>query len=638
MTMIGQQDEIKEFRYRYPIVSAILFICFFLLLARMWYLQILKGKEHYEFSNQQSLRQEKIPAPRGIIFDRYGVPLIDNIPAFDITLIPQFIKDKEKVSGEVAKLLDLEEASILEALHKAKNEPPFQPVIIKANASRDEIARAEANLLEIPALEIQVGIKRMYLYREIGSHVLGTLGQINESELQTFKVKGATKYDQFSLLGKTGLEKQWEKILSGTDGAAFVAVDARGFRRQEHEKNIFGFLASKEAQPGNNLILTIDQDLQNAAYEALKNQVGSVVALNPQTGEVLAMTSTPSFDPTIFSRGISSEDWNELVNNPYKPLKNKAIQDHYPPGSTYKAITAISGLEDQKINSTVKYSCPGLFSYMRGLYRCWQKEGHGLVEIHKALRESCDVYFYNVGVNTGIDRLAHFGREFGLGQRTGILLDHEQPGLAPTKGWREKRFGSPWIPGETVSNAIGQGFNLVTTLQLANLYATIGNGGKLYRPYLVSRIEDAQGAPLSEFQPELIHTVQVSKNTLDLVKEGLWEVVNKPGGTAYGRARIPGLDVAGKTGTAQVIRQAEAEREKKCHEVEYKFRDHALFAAYAPKDQAEIAVGVIVEHGCHGSATAAPIAKAVIEAYFYKKKILLEKSKKQIETPEMETH
>ncbi|MBI2609292.1 MAG: penicillin-binding protein 2 [Deltaproteobacteria bacterium] len=634
MIMIGQQEEIREYKNRYSFVFSMLLIAFFLLFTRIWYLQILKGKTHYAFSQQQSLRQEKIPGPRGIIYDRHGLPLVDNIPAFDIALIPQLIKNKEETIQNVSQLLQIETETIQAALHKARKDPPFQPVVIKANVSRDEVARVESHLIDMPALEVRIDITRKYLFGEIGAHLLGMLGQISQAELDDLQKQTHTKYDQFSFIGKSGLEKQWEDYLSGTDGYAYVAVDSRGYRRQEHEKNIFGFLSSIEEQPGHNLYLTIDQDLQNAAYEALKNEVGSVVALNPKTGEVLAMISNPAFDATIFSRGVPPEDWKDLVNNPYKPLKNKAIQDHYPPGSTYKVITAIAGLEDKKITPTVKYNCNGLFRYMGGLYRCWQEKGHGLVSLHRAIGESCDVFFYNTGVLTGIDRLAHFGKMFGLGQKTGILLENEQPGLAPTQKWRAQRFGSPWIPGETVSNAIGQGFNLVTPLQLANVYATIANGGKLFRPYLVSHIETPQGNTIKEFHPELISEIEVPAQTVEEVKQGLWEAVNKPGGTAYYRARLPEVDVLGKTGTSQVVSLKEEDRGKKCHEIDFKFRDHALFAAFAPRNDSEIAVGVVVEHGCHGSSTAAPIAKAIIEAYFYKKKILKEKKQKK----ELEEH
>ena len=629
MVLLGQQEEIREFKNRYPVAQVIVLTCFFLLLSRVWYLQILTGKQHYLFSKQQSLRQEKIPAPRGIMMDRYGLPLIDNIPSFNIVLIPQFIKDREETIKQVSELLDLDPAIIEAPLYKFRKDPPFQPVVIKADATREEVARIEAQTLDIPSLGVQVGIKRKYLYGEIGAHVMGTLGQVNDGELQGFNAKGLTKYDQFSFLGKTGLEKEWEDILSGTDGAQFVAVDSRGYRREEHEKSIFGYLSTQEEKPGNNLILTLDQDLQREAYKSMQNKVGSVVALDPQTGQVLAMVSNPAFDPTAFSVGIAPEEWEALVSNPFKPLKNKAIQDHYPPGSTFKPLNAITALEEKKVTPDVKYHCSGIFSYMRGLYRCWKKEGHGSVSLHRGIQESCDVYFYNLGVQSGIDALSHYSKLFGMGAKSGIKLDHEQPGLSPTKKWREQRFGAPWIPGETASNAIGQGFNLITTLQLANVYATIGNEGKLYKPYLVQRVEDPHGKVLEEFDPELIREIKLNPATFQNVKEGLWQVVNKPGGTAYYRSRIPDLNICGKTGTAQVIRLKEEDRGKKCHETDFQFRDHALFAAFAPRDNPEIAVAVIVEHGCHGSSTAAPVAKDIIEAYFHKKRKLKNIHKKE---------
>ncbi|MBI2026572.1 MAG: penicillin-binding protein 2 [Deltaproteobacteria bacterium] len=629
MTILGHQEEIKEFKNRYPFVLVLFSVLFFLLFIRVWYLQVLKGQEHYKFSKQQSLRQQKIEAPRGIIFDRDGQTLVDNTPAFDIALIPQLIprQQKKNTIDSIAKLLDLDSESIEAALEAAVGiKAPFEPIPILEDASRDQVALAETHFLNIPALEVLVGVKRQYLFQEIGAHVLGNLGIISEDELNDFRSKGFEKYDQNSYIGKTGLERILEDVVSGVDGAAFVAVDSRGYRREEQEKNIFGYLASKEALPGNNITLTIDQDLQNEAYKSLEGNMGSVVALNPSTGEVLAMISRPSFDPTIFSRGISPDQWDELRNDPFKPLKNKSFQEHYPPGSTYKVITGISALETGKVTPSVKYRCPGFFSYMRGLYRCWKKEGHGEVTFHKALGESCDVYFYNMGVLAEIDTLAHYADEFGLGKKTGIGFSLEEPGMIPTKKWKFSRFKERWYPGETVSNAIGQGYNTVTTLQLARLYAAIGNGGNLYKPYLVRKIENPLGNLIQEMQPTLDHKANVSPQSLENVKQGLWEAVNKPGGTAYYRSRIDGLDVCGKTGTAQVISIRPEDEGKKCEQVDYKFRDHALFAAFAPRNNPEIAVAAIVEHGCHGSSSAAPVVKAVLEAYFYKKKVLKERS------------
>ena len=421
--------------------------------------------------------------------------------------------------------------------------------------------------------------------------------------------------------GKFGLEAREEPALRGIDGEEYMEVDALG-RRKRQTKGITSSLVPKASIPGKNLILTIDQDLQIAANDALEKlygqkQVGAVIALNPKTGEILTALSKPSFDPTLFSRGVSSKLWNELLNNEYHPLRDKTLQDHYSPGSTFKVVTAIAGLEEKEVDENTTITCTGSYRLGNRSYRCWKKHGHGLVNMHKALRESCDTYFYRLGQKLGIDTLAKYSHLLGLGKKTGVNLAHEEAGLIPTEEWKKRRFGQEWIAGETLSCAIGQSYILTTPLQLANAYAAIGTGGMLWKPYIVKYIESPDGRILKEFHPELLSNVHISPKTLALVRGGLAAVVGEPGGTTYGH-RIPGIDIAGKTGTAQVVRLASDKVNTKCESMPFDVRDNALFAAFAPVDDPQIAVAVVAEHACHGASGAAPVAFAVIKKYLEK--------------------
>ncbi len=368
-----------------------------------------------------------------------------------------------------------------------------------------------------------------------------------------------------------------------------------------------------DAQPGQNIYLTVDMNVQKTAEALLKGKAGAVAVMDPQTGQILALASSPSFDPNIFVDGMSHEQWDALVSNPLRPLENKAIQGEYPPGSTFKIVTAIAGLEEGVIDKNTTFFCPGYYKYGNRVYRCWKHTGHGEVNVIKALAESCDVFFYQVGQKLGIDRLSMYAAASGLGSPTRINLDHEASGLIPTSKWKKRRTGVDWQGGETLSVAIGQGYDLATPLQMLALISAVGNGGNIYKPLVLKSVRTPEGSVVLESKPQLVGKLPVSRQTLEIIREGLKEVVNNPKGTAW-QSRIEGIDISGKTGTSQIVGRS-SERNASKKESSNHYEPHAWFVAYAPSDNPKIAVSVIVEHGGHGSSAAAPIAKEIIKAY-----------------------
>jgi penicillin-binding protein 2 len=368
------------------------------------------------------------------------------------------------------------------------------------------------------------------------------------------------------------------------------------------------------------VVLTIDSALQKVAWDALGGQAGAVAAIDPRDGSVLALVSSPSFDPTLFNGGISVDDWQKLSGDPYHPMENRAVSGQYPPGSTYKMIVAAAALQEGLITPDTAFNCDGSFTLGNRTFRCWQKHGHGRISLHRAIVESCDVYFYNVGKLIGVDKLAEYARAFGFGKPTGISLPREKSGLIPTKEWKLARFKQPWQPGETISISIGQGFDLVTPLQLASAYSTLANGGTLWRPRLIKQIEAADGRVLKTFEPEKKSSLPIHPKNIEVLKSALWGVVNEPGGTGRALQRKE-ADVAGKTGTSQVIGLPEDDKARKLKYIPSRYRDHALFVCFAPVRDPEIAVAVIVENAGHGGSAAAPVARKIVDAYFEGKKI-----------------
>lgn len=645
MSFLGQDEQIREFQMRFRYLYITVGVAIAVLFARLWYLQIISGEKFRQYSEENRIKRVKMTSPRGMIFDRNKRLLVDNRPAFDLEITPQELyADKEwgKTVESLAKILKISAEDILGALKKAKTQAPFLPVTVKQDLTSEEVAVIEARKLDLPGVSIQMDIKRTNLFQDLAAHLMGYIGEINPSELPKLNravTAGTVPYKTGDVIGKFGLESRLEPVLRGIDGEEYIEVDALGHRKRT-TKGITSGLQPKQSVPGNNLILTIDQDLQLAALESFEKlygpkKIGAMIALNPKTGEILAAMSQPSFDPTEFSRGVSSDLWNKLLKNEFHPLRDKTLQDHYSPGSTFKAITAIAGLEEGLIDENTTVSCGGSMRVGNRVYRCWKHSGHGHVNVEQALAQSCDVFFYRLGMRLGIDTIAKYAKMLGLGKKTGVNLAHEETGLVPTEDWKKRRYNQEWIPGETLSCAIGQSYLLTTPIQLANAYAAIANGGILWKPYIVKYIESPDGRIVKEFESDPISKVEFKKKTLDIVNRGLWGVVNGPRGTSFG-FRVPGLDVAGKTGTTQVVRLTPDKLHVKCEQMPFNIRDNGLFVAYAPIDDPSIAVAVVAEHACHGANGAAPIAMAVIKTYLqkyfpekYGPDILLTKAKKE---------
>lgn len=603
MELNTQRMEDFQGRYRYFVIF--IGVAFFLLFIRLWYLQVIKGSELRRLSENNRIRLRENPADRGMLLDRKGRVLAHNRPSFEVYLVPEDVKANPEVLIKAAELLNLTQDEIEERLKKTqKQRTPFKPVKIKSDIDWNELARLESNRIHLPGLLVDVRPRRAYNYGHMASHLIGYLGEIDENELKQSK---ATPYRMGALIGKYGVEFRWEADLKGVDGGRQIEVDAVGREIKP--------LGSVDPFPGNNVILTIDLDLQMVAEEAFKEKNGALIAMDPRNGKILAMVSKPCFDPDLFAGSISPEEWKTLLENPHHPLQNKGIQGQYPPGSVFKIIAAIAGLESGLITPNTQMTCTGLYPYGNRNFRCWKEGGHGTISLHRAIVESCDIYFYQLGLKVGVDRIAHYASEFGLGRQTGILLPHEKPGIVPSTSWKKKRFGVPWYSGETLSFAVGQGYLNTTPLQLAMLISAVANGGKLPFPQVVERVENIYGDTLKEYPTPDTAKVNISENTLRIIQEALLGAVNEPGGTG-GACALKEHKVAGKTGTAQVVRMAQDFKKGDMDRMPLKFRDHAWFIAYAPFENPGISIAVLVEHGGYGGAAAAPIAKKVMEKYF----------------------
>ncbi len=568
----------------------ILIICyiaigaFLLLIMRLWQLQILQGSEYRKLSEANRLRVITTPAPRGIIFDRNGIPLVRNSPYYYASLIPVEF-DKGKVDL-LSKVINIPADEILEKIN-IKGLSPFTPIRLKQGLSFSEVAYIEARRSDFPGLIIEIEVSREYIYGDVGSHLIGYLGKLNPSQSKDPALKDVPPE---TFIGQWGAEMLFDKSLRGTAGKRVIEVDALGREIR--------LLQEKPPIKGRDIMLSVDINLQKEAERAFGEKAGALVAIKPGTGEILGMLSKPSFDPNLFARGISYDEWRALTHDKKKPMLNRAFQSQYPPGSTFKIVTAIAALEEGVISPETRVDCRGGISYGRWHFSCWRKHGHGVVSMHRAIVESCDVYFYEAGKRLGIDKIYDYATSLGLGRKTGIELGRERQGLIPNTNWKLENKKLPWFLGETFNTAIGQGYVAATPLQLAVMTSTIANGGNLYKPTL---IKDAQ--------PIILGKAKVSPETLEIIKKGLSGVVNEPGGTGW-VAKSQLISIAGKTGTAQVVAI-----KRDSQSLPEKFRDHAWFVAFAPVEKPEIALAVFVEHGGHGGGAAAPIAKRAIEEY-----------------------
>jgi len=596
-------QRMEDFKGIYKYLVAFVGLAFFLIFIRLWSLQVIKGSEFRRLSENNCIRLRENPADRGMLFDRKGRILAHNRPSFEVYLVPEDLKANPEVLIKVSEMLNMTPDEIEEKIKAQKKRAPFKPVKIKSDIDWNELALLESNRVHLPGLIVDVRPRRAYDYGDLASHLIGYLGEVDENEMKQSK---ETPYRMGALIGKYGIEYEWENDLRGMDGGQQIEVDALGKEIRP--------LGAVEPYPGNNLSLTIDLDVQKTAEEAFRGKNGALIAMDPNTGRILAMVSKPSFDLDIFARNIQPEEWKSLVENPYHPLQNKGIQGQYPAGSVFKIITAIAGLESGLITPNTQFACTGAFSYGNRNFRCWKEGGHGMLSLHRAIVESCDIYFYQAGLKVGVDLIARYANEFGLGRATGISLPHEKPGIVPSSSWKRKRFGVPWYSGETLSFSVGQGYLNTTPLQLLELISGIANGGKRYLPQVVEKVEDIYGSTIKEYPPVELGNANVSEKTLQIIKEALRGAVNDPHGTGSTCA-LKDVQVAGKTGTAQVVRMPENFRKGDMDRMPLKLRDHAWFVAYAPFEDPKISIAVLVEHGGFGASAAAPIAKTVIEKY-----------------------
>ncbi|MEE4240430.1 MAG: penicillin-binding protein 2 [Desulfopila sp.] len=604
---ISEHDDsaLDVLRPRLIIAAVVVVVFAVLIFGRLWFLQVSNSEEYISKAYNNRVRVGKLAPPRGHILDRNGTPLVTNRPSFNVLLVREDAGNDEKLLKRLAEVLGLDVSVLWERIREYSNIPLHIPIRLEEDIDWQTLAYLENHNHEFSGVRIEVTPRRVYHFGNLAAHLIGYLGSISKKELERLADEG---YDGSDTIGKMGFEKLRENDLRGEKGESISEVNARGFEQQ--------LLKRTEPLPGNEIQLTIDVGLQRVAEESMDSggKAGAVVALEVNTGRVLALASTPEIRLEEFVGGISHDHWNAYLNDEKKPLLNKAVQGLYPPASTYKMITAFAGLDRGVINADSMYYCPGYYSFGNRIYRCWKHSGHGAVDLKRAIAESCDVYFYQVGQQVGVDGLAEYARMFALGEKTGLEIENEKSGLVPTKKWKLERDNIKWQEGETLSIAIGQGFNLVTPLQIAVMTTIIANGGKKYLPQLVEKVTSPDGTVVEQLQPQVVQELTGMEEHLRLIREGMFEVVQGKRGTAR-IARIDGIDIAGKTGTAQVVRIAQYKNLKE-EDIPYKFRDHAWFTCYAPADNPEIAVTVLVEHGLHGSTGASPIAKAVLEEYF----------------------
>ena len=570
------------------------------LLGGYWRLQIHQHQKYAEEADRNRIRNLPVIAPRGRILDREGRVLVDNAPSFSILLSRE--NAATLTPGRIAAMsggLGLDPDDVAELIGRTTRLPKYQPILLKAAASLEDVAFLESHRTEYPELDLIPTQQRFYLKHSVGSSMIGYVGDVSEDMM-------ADEHSRFrpgDVVGKSGIERQYNDVLAGQDGMRRVIVNSRGEE--------VGSMTTLDAHPGNDLRLTVDLDVQLAAEMALGDREGAVVALDPRTGELLALVSHPGFDPNDFAHGIDQAQWKALMADPQKPLLNKAIQAQLAPGSVFKVITSTCALETGVITPSFTVNCPGAVTIYGHTYHDWvfgKRAPHGSVDLHRAIVQSCDVYFYTVGKMLGIDRLAYFAKQMGLGSRTGVDLPGEDAGLMPSPEWVQRVFKRKWYAGEVISVATGQGAVEATPMQLANMMSGEISGGRFHRPHLVFRDElEALGQnPPDDVERDF----PISADTVQAVTQGLWGVVNE-GGTG-GSARVAGLDIAGKTGTAQVV---SVKLKESAHQANY--RNNAWFVGYAPFSSPQIVVAALVMHG-EESSVAAPVARDVIKAFFDK--------------------
>lgn len=558
-----------------------------LLLLGFWKLQVVQSGHFADLAERNRIRYIPIIAPRGAMLDRDGRVLVDSYPSFSILLLRDQPKLLEKSLPQIEEGLGITKEDLFEQLDAARNEPKFQPIVIKPAASDADIAFVESHRADLPVLELMMVQRRRYPYGEMLANTIGYVGEVSEKELE----RSDGRYRPGDIVGKAGLEREYNTILEGTDGMRRVVVNSVGAPVRT--------LDDIQAIPGKPIQLSIDYDLQSVAEADFAGKEGALIAMDARTGEVLAMVSRPTFNPNDFAIRIPAKEWQQLNSDPKTPLLDRAIQAQLAPGSVFKIVMATAMLESKAIPPTYTVYCPGQATFYGRVFHC--DHAHGQVDIHKAIVASCDVYFYNVGKLLGIDRISFYANALGLGHLTGIDLPGEEPGLIPSEAWVERVYHHKWYPGSTISVSIGQGAVMVTPVQLARMVAGVASGGKLVQPHLLKD------------DPNLKNTVfPISESTVDTVTQGMWGVVNEPDGTTSGLVKLKNIDFCGKTGTAQTMSFGLQNRLGK------HIKENGWFVGYAPRRNPEIVVAALVQGAGWGSFVA-PIVRDVVKAYYYKK-------------------
>ncbi len=592
-------QDTRSFTSRVRWLRALFLLCFLALFAKLWHLMILESMHYQELAERNQLRTIPLIAPRGLIRDREGRVLVDNTRSFSLGLFREEGQNIDRILEFLAAGLHLDPEALRSRLKKAHHYAPYQPVILSENISIRDVSYVLSHQAEHPELRIIEQPRRIYRYKRLAAHALGYVGEVSESELE---MREFSEHRPGDIIGKFGLERSYNRLLTGRDGQQAILVNSRGETIQTLDR--------LEPVVGKGLTLSLDLDLQMVAERALAADHGAVVALNPQTGEILAMASQPAFDPNDFAIRISHQHWENLKGDPDSPFQNRSTQSTFSPGSIFKLIIALAALEKGVGDSTTSVYCRGAAVLHGALFRCWKAGGHGRVSLHEAIQHSCNVFFYQLAQKLGIDEISAYGRKFGFGQLTGIDLPGEAWGLVPSREWKRKRTGEPWYPGETISVAIGQGPITVTPIQLARFIGLLATG---QAPPL-NLIQGSKPVHRPEAPP--LPVPVISEENLKTIREAMWSVVNEWGtGKA---ARVPGFEVCGKTGTAQTISQAA--RAGLSEEEAERFQHNAWFVGFAPHDNPKIVVVVIVQRGGAGGSAAAPIARQILKRFYEKHK------------------
>ena len=594
--MLNVRENRRALSRRIELARVAVGTVFALLATAYWYIQIVRGEHYFTLSEENRIRSVKITAPRGYILDRHGAILVENEPAYTLHLYRREARNLASSVEMATRVTQLPRAEVDARLQRGLRDPEFLPIPVVENLRIEEVAAIQARAPEHPEFAIAVSQRRLYRHGRSAAHALGYLSEATPEQIRRMR----QMYRLGDWIGQKGVESTYERLLAGTNGERRVIVDSHG--REISEDNRI------EARPGQNLFVTIDLALQQIAEEYFRERVGAAVALDPKTGDILAMVSSPSYDPNWFTRRVTSREWSSLLSNTDHPLQNRALQSAYPPGSVFKIFIAYGALARGLVDPEWRVFCPGHATFYGRTFRCHREQGHGWVHLRDAIKVSCDVYFYNLGRRLGIDRIAEMARDFGFGDPTGVDLAFDRSGLVPSEQWALTKRKARWYPSETISVSIGQGPILVTPLQIARGLSGLLQGGRLPTPHLFLAGQDPRTGRRLRYSPEWRMGTPLPAEKLAIVKDGMWAVLNEPGGTAY-LSRVPGVEAGGKTGTVQVVGR---EFQPRPGTDVRKLQDHAWFAGFAPLDDPKIVVAVFVENGGHGSAAAAPLGKLLL--------------------------